>query len=138
MPISSNYLSELLSGAGVAMIDELKALADSHRQNILRLLARQEMGACEIIHAIGLSQPAISHHLKILKRAKLITGKKEGKIVFYTLHKEGLKDLTNKFGLFMEGLSIYADDKPKPSQLRQNPNLCTQLGYDQKLCGKEL
>jgi ArsR family transcriptional regulator len=120
------------------MIDLLKALADSHRQNILKLLSRQEMGACEIIHAIGLSQPAVSHHLKILKRAKLIACEKEGKIVFYTLHKKGLMALTNKFGSFMEELSSYAGEKPKPSPLRQNPNLCTQLGFKQRLCGKEL
>lgn len=120
------------------MIDRLKALGDSHRQNILKLLARQEMGACEIIHAIGLSQPAISHHLKILKQAKLISSQKEGKIVFYTLDKEGLKGFLEQVGSFLEELSCFSEVPPRPSQLRQNPNLCAELGFDREVCETEI
>ncbi|OPX86360.1 MAG: Transcriptional repressor SdpR [Pelotomaculum sp. PtaB.Bin104] len=120
------------------MIYILKALGDSHRQNILRLLAHREMGACEIIQAIGLSQPAIAHHLKILKQAGLISSEKEGKIVFYTLKKDGCKDFLEQLSCFLEELSCFSCSRPKPSPLRQNPNLCTEMGFDPEICEKEI
>lgn len=120
------------------MINKLKALGDSHRQNILKLLACQEMGACEIIQAIGLSQPAISHHLKILKQANLITSQKEGKIVFYTLDKDGLKGFLEQMNCFLKELSCFSSSSPKPSLLRQNPDLCTELGYNPEVCETEI
>jgi ArsR family transcriptional regulator len=120
------------------MINTLKALGDSHRQNILTLLASQEMGACEIIHAIGLSQPAVSHHLKILKQAGLIDSKKEGKNVFYTLNKEGLKEFLDQMNLFLEKLSCFSCSAPKPSLLRQNPNLCKELGCEPDVCEMDI
>lgn len=120
------------------MTNRLKALGDSHRQNILKLLACQEMGACEIIQAIGLSQPAISHHLKILKQANLITSQKEGKIVFYTLDKDGLKGFLDQMNCFLKELSCFSSSPPKPSPLRQNPDLCTELGYNPEVCETEI
>ncbi|HAG11063.1 MAG TPA: ArsR family transcriptional regulator [Desulfotomaculum sp.] len=116
------------------MLNRLKALGDSHRQNILKLLAAQEMGACEIIQAIGLSQPAIAHHLKILKQAGLINSEKEGKIVFYNLNKDGLKELLKQMDVFLESLSCFSCSLAKPSPLRQNPNLCTEMGFDPEVC----
>ncbi|HAU31360.1 MAG: putative transcriptional regulator [Desulfotomaculum sp. 46_296] len=118
------------------MINRLKALGDPHRQNILKLLASQEMGACEIIKAIGLSQPAIAHHLKILKQAGLINSEKEGKIVFYTLNKEGLKEFLEQMNGFLEDLTCFSCSRPKPSPLRQNPNLCIEMGFDPEVCEK--
>ena len=129
-----NYLNV----KGDAMINILKALGDSHRQNILTLLASQEMSACEIIQAIGLSQPAISHHLKILRQADLIVSKKEGKNVFYTLNKEGLKEFLNMMNQFLEKLSCFSCSTPKSSLLRQNPNLCKELGYEPEVCETEI
>lgn len=120
------------------MINVLKALGDSHRQNILKLLACQEMGACEIIQAIGLSQPAVAHHLKILIQAKLINSKKEGKNVFYTLNKDGCKRFLNQMNQLFEELSCFSCSPPKPSLLRQNPNLCIELGYDPEVCETEI
>lgn len=120
------------------MIDLLKALANSHRQNILKLLADQEMGACEIIQVIGLSQPAIAHHLKILKQAGLINSEKEGKIVYYTLRKNGCQEFLEQVNCFLEELSCFSCSPPKPSPLRQNPNLCSQLGFDPEVCEKDI
>ncbi len=132
------YSFEYLNMKEDTMLNILKALGDSHRQNILTLLASQEMGACEIIHAIGLSQPAISHHLKILKQAGLIDSKKEGKNVFYTLNKEGLKEFLNQMNQFLEKLSCFSCSTPKPSLLRQNPNLCKELGYEPEVCETDI
>ncbi len=117
-----------------AMSNVLKALSDPHRQNILKLLSEQEMGVCEIINVIGLSQPAVSHHLKTLKQANLVATDKQGKIVFYSLNKDGLKDFFNQFNCFLQDLALFSDGDPKPSQLRQNPNLCELLGFSKNVC----
>ncbi|OPY56752.1 MAG: Transcriptional repressor SdpR [Pelotomaculum sp. PtaU1.Bin035] len=118
------------------MINIFKALGDSHRLNILKLLTCREMGACEIIQAIGLSQPAIAHHLKILKQAGLINSEKEGKIVFYTLNKDGLREFYKQVDGFLDELACFSCSRPKPSPLRQNPNLCTEMGFDPEACEK--
>lgn len=120
------------------MIDSLKALGDPHRQNILRLLACQEMGACEIIQAIGLAQPTIAHHLKILKQAGLISSQKVGKFVFYTLNKDGLKGFLDQVNCFLEELSCFSCTQTKPSLLRQNPDLCAELGCTPEVCETEI
>ncbi len=68
--------------------ERLKALAEPTRLKILEMLANKEMCVCEIINKLHLSQPAISHHLKILRQANFIRDRKEGKWVFYSIHKE--------------------------------------------------
>jgi ArsR family transcriptional regulator len=60
-------------------------LADKTRLKILRLMTREELCACEVMAALGLTQPTTSHHLGILERSRLITSRHEGKWVFYRL-----------------------------------------------------
>ncbi len=63
------------------------ALADSTRLSILNILAqsRQEVCVCDITASFTLGQPTISHHLRILREAGLISGDKRGKWVYYSL-----------------------------------------------------
>lgn len=69
----------------------LKALADETRLHILAMLRDGEMCVCEIIEALPLSQPAISHHLKILRQAGLVTDRRQGKWIYYDLDPQGLE-----------------------------------------------
>ena len=62
-----------------------KALADETRLRILMLLKKQELCACQIIECFNLSGATISKHLSILKRAKLISSRKDGRWVYYKL-----------------------------------------------------
>jgi len=75
--------------AGVEMVDKrsrfFKALADETRLRILRLLEVREMCVCEVMVALGLTQPTASHHLGILENAGLVKDRKEGKWVFYSI-----------------------------------------------------
>jgi ArsR family transcriptional regulator, arsenate/arsenite/antimonite-responsive transcriptional repressor len=65
----------------------LKALADENRIRILCLLSEKEdLCVCEIREIIGLSQPTISSHLKILENNELITFRKDGKWVNYSIN----------------------------------------------------
>lgn len=100
----SEYAIELRQLAnGVANVGEaekrskiFKALADATRLRILKLLEVREMCVCEIMVALGLTQPTTSHHLGILENVGLVKSRKEGKWVFYSLaNKKLVEDLLN-------------------------------------------
>jgi ArsR family transcriptional regulator, lead/cadmium/zinc/bismuth-responsive transcriptional repressor len=65
-----------------------RALADTTRLRILRLLAVREMCVCEVMVALDLTQPTASHHLRILENISLVKDRKDGKWVFYSLKDE--------------------------------------------------
>ncbi|MDK2888457.1 transcriptional regulator, ArsR family [Desulfofundulus australicus DSM 11792] len=77
---------------GLTMV--FKALGDDTRREILRLLARRDMTAGEIARAFSLTRPTISHHLNILKEAGLVTDKKMGQFVVYSLNTTVFQDAT--------------------------------------------
>jgi ArsR family transcriptional regulator len=70
--------------------EQFKALGDPIRLEIIRLLVGKEMCVCDIISSFQVSQPTISHHLKVLKQADLVTDRKEGKWIYYSLNYETL------------------------------------------------
>ncbi|MFW6098105.1 MAG: ArsR/SmtB family transcription factor [Chloroflexota bacterium] len=63
--------------------DFLNAMADENRQRILTLLQRGEMSVGELQTHFDLSQPTISHHLAVMRRARLVFSRREGKYVYY-------------------------------------------------------
>ena len=65
-----------------------KIFGDSTRIKILYLLFEEEMCVCDIAEALRMTVSAISHQLRILKNAKLIKFRKEGKSVIYSLADE--------------------------------------------------
>jgi DNA-binding transcriptional ArsR family regulator len=73
-------------------VDFCKALSDSTRQSILELLQEREMYVGEITAAFALSQPSISHHLGILRDAGVVTSRREGQSVFYSLNQENVRE----------------------------------------------
>jgi DNA-binding transcriptional ArsR family regulator len=63
--------------------DFVKAMADETRQRILTLLQAGEMSESDIVSRLNLKQPTISHHLSLLRRANLVSARREGKYVYY-------------------------------------------------------
>ena len=63
--------------------DFVKAMADETRQHILSLLQAGEMNESDIVAHMDLTQPTVSHHLSLLRRANMVTARREGKYVFY-------------------------------------------------------
>ncbi len=63
-----------------------KALNDPTRRAILELLQAKDMTAGEIADKFQISFPSISHHLDLLKQAKLVVAEKEGQFVYYSLN----------------------------------------------------
>jgi DNA-binding transcriptional ArsR family regulator len=68
----------------------LRALADPHRREILRLVRDGELAAGEIASHFDASQQAISHHLQVLAKAGLLTERRDGARRLYALDLEGL------------------------------------------------
>lgn len=63
-----------------------KALADPTRRQILQLLKKNDLTPTDLLQKIKVSQPTLSHHLDILKRANLIDGVREGQYIRYGLN----------------------------------------------------
>lgn len=72
--------------------DFVRTLADETRQSILVLLRSREMNVGEIVSHFNLSQPTISHHLRLLRWAGLVLARQEGKQVYYALNQRCLHD----------------------------------------------
>jgi ArsR family transcriptional regulator len=82
-----------------------KALGDETRLEMLGLIAASgmaELCACDIEGHFALSQPTISHHLKILRDAGLVTGERRGTWVYYSLDKDTLR-LLSEFKALLGG-----------------------------------
>ena len=75
--------------------------ADKTRLMILELLADEELCSCEIMAALGLTEPTTSHHLGILERSGLIAARREGKWVFYRIANPKVRSLLEKSHLII-------------------------------------
>ena len=75
------------------LADLFKVLGDSTRIRILCALFQAEMCVCDIAALLGMTQSAISHQLRVLKQARLVKYKREGKVVYYSLDDEHVKSI---------------------------------------------
>lgn len=78
------------------MIDMFKALADQNRLKIIELLSNKPLCVCEIEKNLDLPQNLVSHHLSVLKEAKIVENCKCGKNNYYSLNKKALSRLATK------------------------------------------
>lgn len=70
-----------------------KALGDKTRREILEMLRKKDMSAGEISDAFNISKPSISHHLDILRQAKLVVSVKEGQFIVYSLNTSEVDEI---------------------------------------------
>lgn len=70
-----------------------KVFGDTTRVRILCALFESEMCVCDISILLGMSQSSISHQLRVLKSAKLVKNRKDGKVVYYSLDDEHIKHI---------------------------------------------
>ena len=75
------------------LLARLKAIADEKRLRILSLLAGGERCVCELQDALEAGQSLLSHHLKALKDAGLVTDRRSGRWVHYTLNRDALLEI---------------------------------------------
>ena len=86
-------VKELDNLALARLEDVFSALGDKTRLKMLRLLAKEELCACELMTALDLTQPTTSHHLGILERSGLVASRREGRWVFYRLTDRQVESL---------------------------------------------
>ena len=70
-----------------------KALSDENRLRILELLRSGEKCACKLLDDLQISQPTLSHHMKLLCDAGVVQGRKEGKWVHYSIDPVGAEQV---------------------------------------------
>ena len=68
-----------------------KAFCDENRIRILQLLQDGEKCACRLLEEMNITQPTLSHHMKILCDSGIVVGRKEGKWTHYSISAEGAK-----------------------------------------------
>lgn len=73
-----------------------KVFGDTTRIKILWALDEAEMCVCDIAVLLNMTQSAISHQLRVLKQANLVRSRKEGKIVYYSLNDEHVRQIFNQ------------------------------------------
>ncbi len=86
------------------LADLFKLFGDTTRMRILFLLFESELCVCTIAELLNMTQSAISHQLKVLKQAKLIDCRREGKTIYYfladdhvrTIIEQGFEHLTEE------------------------------------------
>lgn len=69
-----------------------KAFCDEKRLAVLELLQDGEKCACELLEKMDISQSTLSHHMKILCESGIVTGRKDGKWMHYSINKSGAED----------------------------------------------
>ena len=83
-----------------------KALGDSNRLQIVQMLSGEEKCGCKLLEAFEITQPTLSHHMKILHECGLIHDRKEGKWHHYSLNKETIN-------LWMKTMNMLIADEKK-------------------------
>ncbi|MEY8828803.1 ArsR/SmtB family transcription factor [Sedimentitalea sp. XS_ASV28] len=75
-----------------ALVDLYKLLGNGTRLKILLALRQGELCVCDMAHVLGLSVPATSHQLKLLRDHGWVRMRNDGKMVYYELNDSGLRD----------------------------------------------
>ena len=87
-----------------------KAFCDDNRLQILELLRGGEKCACKLLEEMSISQPTLSHHMKILCDSGIVVGRKEGKWMHYRISRSGVQIAKN----YLNGLTATDACENKP------------------------
>lgn len=86
-----------------------KAFCDENRLQILELLRDGERCACSILDEMQITQPTLSHHMKILCDSGVVVGRKEGKWMHYSISEDGLENVRKYLNELMKNTKIGDD-----------------------------
>lgn len=109
-------------------VDRFKALSDPARAKIVEFLYRPDAAcctvedricACDLEGPLGLSQPAVSHHLKILVQAGLVLTEKSGKYVYYRLARPAFAEMQRWLGRFAGEFATLPGSQPLAAKRRR-------------------
>jgi DNA-binding transcriptional ArsR family regulator len=80
--------------------DAFNAVAEPRRRDILNCLALQERPVGEIVASLGMEQPSVSKHLKVLRDVGLVYARRDGRQILYRTNAEGIRPLHEWAGTF--------------------------------------
>ena len=86
-----------------ALARAFHALADRKRLEIVRLLTNGERCVCDLTEVVGAKQSLLSFHLKILREAGLVTSRRRGKWMYYSLNYEFIEEMRAIIGSVADG-----------------------------------
>lgn len=78
------------------------ALSDPNRQKILDLLKKRDLSVGDIGKGLNITMATLSHHLDILKRADLVSGRREGQQIIYSLNLSVMEEITEQIVKFLK------------------------------------
>ena len=78
-----------------ALAETFRALGDTSRAKILYSLLHQELCVCDLAAVVGISESAVSQHLRVLRSLRLVKNRRAGKVVFYSLDDNHIRTLLN-------------------------------------------
>ncbi len=88
-----------------------KALADARRLSIVRTLERDgEVCACNLLDGLGISQPTLSHHMKVLCDSGLVRCRKDSRWCHYSVDTAVAREVSAAFGLLADAAASAGDD----------------------------
>ncbi len=93
----------------------MKALSDPNRVKIIKMLQLKPMCVCEMRAALGVAQPTVSKHLKVLQEAGLVEGRKEGPWINYSLTDGQASPYAASL---LGNLRHWLDDSPEVARLK--------------------
>lgn len=109
-----------------------RALGEPVRLHIVRMLADGERCACDLLANLAISQPTLSHHMKVLADAGLVVGRRDGLWVHYSLDVDAVASLSALVGGLAtpapdadgEGLSAASAGSPAARRARGDRKAC--------------
>jgi DNA-binding transcriptional ArsR family regulator len=79
--------------AYVDLAETFRALGDSTRSKIVHALIEQSLCVCDLAQVVGVSEPAVSQHLRLLRSLRIVRGRRAGKMVYYALEDAHVRSL---------------------------------------------
>ena len=83
-----------------------KAFCDENRIRILKMLTSGEKCACKMLEELNVTQPTLSHHMKILCDSGVVVGRKEGKWMHYSICSESLAELSARLRQLLTAANV--------------------------------
>jgi DNA-binding transcriptional ArsR family regulator len=103
--------------------DTFNAVAEPRRRDILDYLAPRECPVGDIVVAMGLAQPSVSKHLRVLRDVGLVEVRRDGRQVFYRTNAQGLRPLhewTSRFERYWRNQLIRVKERAEQPLKRSN------------------
>lgn len=80
----------------------LKAMSEPKRLRIVDMLSCGELCACKILEEFNITQPTLSHDMRVLVEAGIVKDRREGKNIYYSLNREALEAMHQSLGRMFE------------------------------------